>query len=125
MTDEAVFDGVFGGLHEGGTHADGSKRHTVNTLGPITAKFDNIAGVCAETPTTMFVTSHEWARLAAEVSVITKAANPENFRRLQIRNLTVVNSGSDDQEACNLLNIPEARKCDFQNRRQRLITGKL
>jgi hypothetical protein len=120
-----VFDGIYGGLHEGGVHKDGSKRHTVQTVGPVVAKYDNIAGICGEVETVMFVTSSEWAQLAAEIQILTKQANPDNFRRLRLRNLTVVNSGSEDQEAIDLLNVPEARKCDFQNRRQRLISGRV
>jgi hypothetical protein len=119
------FDGIYGGLHEGGVHKDGSKRHTVETVGPKVAKYDNIAGLVGEVETVMFVTSSEWARLADEIQILTKQVNPDNFRRLRLRNLTVVNSGSEDQEAVNILNIPEARKCDFQNRRQRLISGRI
>lgn len=121
----STFDGIHGGLHEGGVHKDGSKRHTVNTTGPMVAKYDNIAGICGEVETVMFITSSEWAQLAREVSILTKQVNPDNFSRLKLRNLTVVNSGSEDQEACNLVNVPEARKCDFQNRRHRLTTGRL
>ncbi len=122
---EPLSDGVYGGLLEGAPiRQDGSKVHTVNTVGPMVAKYDTIAGLVGEIPTTMFVTSSEWARLAAEVQILTKKINPENFRRLNLRNLTVVNSCSEDQEAVNLLNVPEARKCDFQNRRARLQSGK-
>jgi hypothetical protein len=125
---EPISDGVVGDFFDpvmADKKPDGSKRVTVNTLGPVTAKFDNIAGIVGETPVTMFVTASEWAKLAKELEAITRAPNPQNFRRLVLRNLTVVNSGSEDQEACNLLNVPEARKCDFQNRRQRLITGRM
>jgi len=117
------FDGIFGGLHEGGVHKDGSKRHTTQIMGPLTAKYDLIAGICGETETTMYVPSSEWARFAAEVETFTKEINPENFFALRMRNLTIVNFGSDDQEACNRKNAPEAR--DFQNRRQRLISGRV
>lgn len=126
MSEEFLSDNVSGGIFtHAKDHASGAKRHTVATTGPTVAKYDNIAGICGEVETTMFVTSSEWRKLAREVSILTKQVNPANFRRLKLRNLTVVNSGSEDQEACNLLNVPEARKCDFQNRRQRLTTGRL
>ncbi len=128
MSNEPISDNVCGDVFDpimDDKKPDGTRRHTVSTTGPMVAKFDQIAGICAEIPTTMFITSSEWARLAAEVQVLTKQVNPANFRRLILRNLTVVNSGSDDQLVCNLLNIPEARKCDFQNRRKRLVTGRL
>ncbi len=122
---EPLSDGIFGEIRTApAVRSDGSKVHTVNTVGPMVAKYDLIAGICGEIPTMMFVTSSEWARLAAEVQVLRKELNPANFRQLNLRNLSVVNSCSEDQEAVNLLNVPEARKCDFQNRRARLQSGK-
>ena len=121
---DSVFNGIFGGLHEGGTKKDGSKRVTANVMGPTIAELDLIAGLVGERPTTMFVTSQKWAKIAKEVEVAGKRPNPDNFRRLKLRNLTVVNSCSEDEEAVNLLNVPEAKACDFQNRRQRLISGR-
>lgn len=122
---EPITDGIFGDIIDGPQiRKDGSEVHTINTTGPMVAKYDNIAGICGDIETVMFVISSEWERLANEVQVLKKQINPTNFRRLKLRNLTVVNSGSEDQEAVNLLNIPEARKSDFQNRRQRLISGR-
>lgn len=118
------FEGIFGGLHEGGIKADGSQRVTAGVMGPMVAELDMVAGLVGEIPTTMFVTSTKWARIAKEVEVMVKRPNPENFRSLILRNLTVVNACSEDQEAVNILNVPEARKCDFQNRRARLVSGR-
>ncbi len=127
MTEKSISDHVSGGFYvpkHGDTKADGSPIHTVNTVGPLVAELDQVAGIVGEIPTTMFVTTSKWARIAREVETLTKAINPANFRCLNIRNLTVVDANSEDEQAVNLLNVPEARKCDFQNRRQRLITGK-
>ncbi len=120
-------DHVSGGMYaprHGDTKADGSPIVTANIMGPTIAELDVIAGLVGERPTIMFVTSTKWETIANEVSIMIKKPNPDNFRRLQLRNLTIINSCSEDQEAVNLLNVPEARACDFQNRRQRLISGR-
>ena len=116
------FEGICGGLHEGGVHADGTRR--VTTVGPEIAKLDRIAGIVGDVETTMFVTSSTWGRVARELEILTRQPNPENFRRLRLRNLTIVNSTSEDQEAVNLLNVPEAKKCGFAWKRDNYITGK-
>ncbi len=120
-----VFDGIGGGIIDGpAVRKDGSQVVTANVMGPTIAELDIVAGLVGERPTTMFVTSTKWEKIAKEVAIMIKKPNPDNFRRLQLRNLTVINSFSEDEQAVNLLNVPEARACDFQNRRQRLISGR-
>jgi hypothetical protein len=125
--DQVISDQVGNlGLHEEmGNRPDGSKRFTAKTLGPITAELDIVAGLVGERPTVMLVTSTKWAGLVRELSLMAKEKlNPENFTCFKIRNLLIVNDGSEDEERINRLNAPEARACDFQNKRRRLISGR-
>ncbi len=75
--------------------------------------------------TRMFVTSTNWAKVAAEVAATPglqtdkwkKTPTMSNFSRLNVGTLTVVNSGTEDQDVCNALNRPEEAKTDFVYRR--------
>ncbi len=122
---QPISDGIAGELIEGpAVRRDGSKVFTVSMLGPIIAELDLIAGIVGERPTVMFVTSVKWGRIAREFELMNKDPKPENFSRLKIRNLTVVNAFSDDEDAVHILNTAEATACDFANRRRRLISGR-
>jgi hypothetical protein len=136
MTEEAPFDGIGGGFVEdlpdnpdivvSNKKRDGSTRVTMSMLSSDLAELDSVAGLVGsiDPPITMFVTSTKWAKIAKDMEAFGKQPNPDNFRRLRIRDLIVVNSQSEDQEAVNLLNTPEAQRCNFQARRQHLISGK-
>ena len=84
------------------------------------------AQIVYPTFTTVFLTSTDWAGVAAEVSAVpnlhtNKGHKPtkKNFSRLNIGRLTAVNSGTEDQGVCDLLNAAEERKCDFRAKIER------
>jgi len=82
---------------------------------------------------TAFVTATEWGQIAEELKhpdyEATTIPTNRNFSRLRVaKNLLVVNSGSEDQRAINIINQrllgPENERM-FEWRRDNLITGKL
>lgn len=96
-----------------------------NILGPVLSELDTVAGLCSPDEVTIFLTSLKWARVAKEVEALNQGKpNPENFRRLRMRTTTFVNSGSEDEEAVNAVNLPEALRIGFQDRRRRLVSGR-
>lgn len=87
-------------------------------------KLFTIAGLCSE-ETLMFVTSRHWAEIARAILADhpNTRLNLSNFRRLKILKLTIVNSGSDDQEACNAVNQVYAERAHFAYNRDHKRTG--
>jgi hypothetical protein len=82
---------------------------------------DLVAGLVGKEGATLFLTSTNWSRLAEELILNSRAdMNPRNFKVLKIRNLTVVNSGSEDQEACNEANTLHAEGAHFAWKRDNL-----
>ena len=77
--------------------------------------------------TTIFLTSRDWAGVAAEIAATpwlkTDKAGLKptrgNFSRLKIGRLTAVNSGTEDQDVCDMLNAPEERMSDFRAKHDR------
>ena len=81
-----------------------------------------------EEPVLYFVTSTQWAAIAEEARAVvldpSRLPTPENFKELRVgKNLLVVNSGSEDQDAVNIANRAEAERVHFQAKRERLRTG--
>jgi len=82
------------------------------------------------TPVKMYLTSVDWARLADEVNqmemeVPGKLATPRHFKDLLVgNNLLVINSGTEDESAVNLMNAAEADRISFQKRRIHFQTGR-
>lgn len=82
-------------------------------------------------PTTMFVTSLNWALMAKEMNSQyredmvdkSKLATPSNFQVLKIGALTVVNSGTEDQEVVDEANQQAALKAKFAYKRDNWRTG--
>jgi hypothetical protein len=77
--------------------------------------------------TTIFLTTTDWAGIAKEVAATpglktskNRAPTRTNFKHLIIGRLTAVNSGTDDQDVCNMLNAPEERKSQFREKHDRL-----
>jgi hypothetical protein len=74
----------------------------------------------------MWVTSTVWAALALEVGG-TKGDHPTpapgEFTSLKFRKLTVINSGSEDEEMCHRLNRGDAERSGFQWKREHWRTG--
>lgn len=87
-----------------------------------------IAGLCEPVPTIMFLTSTNWRELAAEVLKVQpglpEAPTPKNFRELIVGCLTVVNSGSEDQDAVDEANVQAAQQANFAKKRDALIVGR-
>lgn len=87
-----------------------------------------IAGLCEPVDTLMFVTSVNWALIAKTVinnrPELLKDITPQNFNAMKVGCLTVVNSGSEDQEAVDEANKQAADRAEFQAKRLALISGK-
>lgn len=79
-----------------------------------------------ERDTKMWLTSSMWAALALEVGMAEAGTNPQpgQFEALKFRRLTVVNSGSEDEEMCHQLNRPDAERSGFAWKRDHWMTGK-
>ena len=87
-----------------------------------------IAGLCAPVPTLIFVTSKDWAELAAEVLRVQPkiVPDPSNFKELRVPPcLTVVNSGTEDQAVVDEANRAASEQCHFLLKREALISGKV
>lgn len=87
-----------------------------------------IAGLCDPEPTLMFLTSPHWAILAKEVikqqPAVLNEITPPNFKVLKVGCLTVVNSGSEDQNAVDEANIQAAQRAHFAAKASALQTGR-
>ena len=70
----------------------------------------------------MWVTSTVWAALALELGPCA-AARPGEFTSLKFRRLTVINSGTDDEEWCHRQNRADAERSGFQWKREHWRTG--
>lgn len=89
-----------------------------------------VAGLLSR-PATMYVTSAHWARIAAEIRANHQAdlkqpwnlPHRDNFKRMKIGKLTVINSGTEDQEVCNTANWFECPP-DFRARVESMKTGR-
>src|SRR5216684_2086765 len=96
-----------------------SERYTLKHL-------EQVAGLI-QCDTICFLTSTQWARLAAELPVGSltdkgRLPKPGNFSRLNIRArhiLTVVNSGTEDEDVCRVANWEAERKSNFREARDR------
>lgn len=73
--------------------------------------------------TTIFLTSTDWGKLFREVQQLVGFASGRpvtwaNFKKAPfvIGRLTAVNSGTEDQDVCDLLNAPEERKSQFREK---------
>lgn len=96
-----------------------TERYSLNHL-------EQVAGLI-QCDTTCFLTSTQWSRLAAELPVDTltdkgRMPTPGNFSRLNIRAkhiLTVVNSGTEDEDVCRVANYEAERKANFREARDR------
>jgi hypothetical protein len=83
-----------------------------------------IADLVHPVKTRVFLTTSNWARIAAEINLVYKDSlvmpsgkpTPKNFREMVIRSTTFINSGTDDQDVCNLLNAPEEARTPFRFR---------
>lgn len=95
-------------------------------------QLQTIAGLIGSTPSRMFVTSTHWGQIADEIkrqyagSLMDPAGlpKPQNFGRLKIGALMVINAGTEDQEVVNLMNEEDARSAQFQQRRAAFQTGR-
>lgn len=87
---------------------------------------EQVAGLI-QCDTTCFLTSTQWAGLAAELPVNAftdkgRLPKPGNFKRLNIRGkhiLTVVNSGTEDEDVCRVANWEAERKANFREARDK------
>lgn len=87
-------------------------------------KLQTIAGLVSPALTTMWVTSTNWGLIAAELEAhylepTDTRPSRSNFARLKLGTLTVVNSGTEDEEVCQLLNEPEFERARFQESLER------
>ena len=87
-----------------------------------------IAGLCDPVPTKMFVTSVDWAFIAkaviAKQPAVLNEVTPQSFQVLKVGVLTVINSGSEDQEAVDEANKQAAENAHFAEKRVALISGR-
>lgn len=82
-----------------------------------------VSALC-DFPAIMYVTTTTWAALAAELRAqYSSTPTPANFASIRIGKLTVVNSGSDDQEACDTANKLDAEKNAVQWKRDAWRVG--
>lgn len=101
-----------------------SKQHDRNLIDGLW----RIAGLCAPTPTVMFLTVTDWSELAETILRVQPGASdkptPSNFKELKIGCLTVVNSGTDDKETVWHANQAAADNSHFAFKRDNFISGK-
>lgn len=95
----------------------------------LVAKWQRVRDLLGDIEAVAYVTTTEWAELAAEVNAgYSTAASPKNFEQLQIgHNLTLRNSHQDDQAECdkaNMASFGEENLRLFRFRRDNWITGK-
>ena len=91
------------------------------------AALKRISGLVYPVETKIFLTSADWAKVAAEVAAMPGLATDKagvaptrsNFSRLKIGRLTAINSGTEDQDVCNALNAPEEAKANFRAKHDR------
>ena len=76
--------------------------------------------------TTIFLTSTQWAGIAKEVAAMpglrtSQGRKPtrKNFSQLQIGRLTAVNSTTEDQDVCDMLNAEQERLSNFREKHDR------
>ena len=79
--------------------------------------------------TTIFLTSTQWAAVAKEVAAaapvgattsLGRKVTPKTFEQLHIGRLTVWNSGTEDQDVCDMLNAEQERMSGFREKHDRL-----
>lgn len=95
-------------------------------------QLQRISGLVGDTPSRMFLTASHWGQVADEIkrqypSALANPAGlptPANFKALKIGALTVLNSGTDDDDVVNLMNEEDAKRANFAWKRDNLITGK-
>jgi hypothetical protein len=88
-----------------------------------------IADLCHPVQVRVFVTTSNWARIAGDIATNYKHSlvmpsgkpTPRNFRSFKVRSVTFVNSGTDDQDVCNILNMPEEAKTPFRYREANFV----
>ena len=76
--------------------------------------------------TTIFLTSTQWAGVAKEVAAMPglktdrgRKPTRKNFSQLQIGRLTAVNSTTEDQDVCDMLNAEQERLSNFREKHDR------
>ena len=96
-------------------------------MSAIVQKLVTISELVYPVETVMFITSTNWGLLANELAteygddfvVLNKRMTKQNFSRLQIGKLTVVNSGTEDQGVCDYANQEAAAKANFRAKADR------
>ncbi len=91
------------------------------------AALKRISALVYPVDTTIWLTSGDWGKVAAEVAALPDLRTDRarltptrrNFSRLKIGRLTAVNSGTEDQDVCNALNAPEEAKSNFRSKHDR------
>lgn len=94
--------------------------------------YRTIAALIGQVPTTVFVTSTDWAIFAKELNEQYRGhyvnplvlAKPGNFARAAFGSTTFVNAGTEDQEVVNVLNAESAELANFAWKRRELATGR-
>lgn len=83
-----------------------------------------IAGL-VDVETKMFFTSTHWGEIARAIQAAHPEVkfNPQNFKRLFILKLELINSGSEDQDAVNLANRAFAERGHFAYNREHKRSG--
>lgn len=91
------------------------------------AFLQRISAIVYPVHTTIFLTSTQWAGVAREASALKglktskgRKPTPRNFSQLQIGRLTAVNSTTEDQDVCDMLNAEQERLSDFRAKHDRL-----
>ena len=85
-----------------------------------------VSGLVYPIYTTIYLTSTQWAGIAAEVAAMPglktdrgRKPTRKNFSQLQIGRLTAVNSTTEDQDVCDMLNAVQERLSNFREKHDR------
>ena len=85
-----------------------------------------VSGLVYPVYTTIYLTSTQWAGIAAEVAAMPglktdrgRKPTRKNFSQLQIGRLTAVNSTTEDQDVCDMLNAEQERLSNFREKHDR------
>ena len=85
-----------------------------------------VSGLVYPVYTTIYLTSTQWAGIAAEVAAMPglktdrgRKPTRKNFSQLQIGRLTAVNSTTEDQDVCDMLNAVQERLSNFREKHDR------
>ena len=87
-----------------------------------------VSGLVYPVYTTIYLTSTQWAGIAAEVAALApvgattslgRPITPKTFQQLKLGRLTVWNSGTEDQDVCDMLNAEQERLSNFREKHDR------